>query len=44
MTKYKGCNYCRYFRGDGTCRAFDPGLISSRTEMALPVKVYIADR
>ncbi|MEG3845709.1 cytoplasmic protein [Microcoleus sp. herbarium19] len=27
MTNYKGCNYCRHFRPEGTCPAFDPGLI-----------------
>lgn len=27
MSNYKGCNYCRHFRADGTCPAFDPGLI-----------------
>lgn len=27
MSDYKGCNYCQHFRADGTCPAFDPGLI-----------------
>ncbi|MEK0194341.1 MAG: cytoplasmic protein [Oscillatoriales cyanobacterium] len=27
MIEYKGCNYCRYFRPEGTCPAFEPGLI-----------------
>jgi len=27
MSDYKGCNYCRHFRADGTCPAFDPGII-----------------
>ncbi len=26
-TKYKGCNYCRHFRADGSCPAFDPGVV-----------------
>lgn len=27
MIEYKGCQYCLYFRPDGTCPAFAPGLI-----------------
>jgi hypothetical protein len=24
MSIYKGCNYCKHLRFDGTCPAFDP--------------------
>lgn len=27
MNDYKGCNYCLHYRPDGTCAAFDPGII-----------------
>ncbi|MEG4802320.1 cytoplasmic protein [Microcoleus sp. ARI1-B5] len=27
MSDCKGCNYCQYFRAEGTCPAFAPGLI-----------------
>lgn len=41
-TKYKGCNYCKHFRYDGSCPAFEPDpipidIVSGQTKHISPV-------
>jgi hypothetical protein len=40
--KYKGCSYCKYFRVDGGCEAFDPepipiDIVSGQTKHTTPI-------
>jgi len=40
---YKGCRWCKHFRFDGTCAAFDPGqiplpIIAGEIKHTQPVK------
>jgi O-acetyl-ADP-ribose deacetylase len=41
-TRYRGCNYCKHFRADGGCSAFDPNpipldIVSGQTKHIFPV-------
>ena len=40
--KYRGCNYCKHFRPDGGCPAFDPDpipidIVSGQTKHTFPL-------
>jgi hypothetical protein len=40
--RYRGCNYCKYFRADGGCPAFDPDpipldIVSGQTKHTYPL-------
>jgi O-acetyl-ADP-ribose deacetylase len=42
ITKYRGCSYCRHFRVDGGCPAFDPepipiDIVSGETKHITPI-------
>jgi O-acetyl-ADP-ribose deacetylase len=40
--KYRGCSYCKHFRIDGSCHAFDPDpipidIVSGQTKHTIPI-------